>query len=123
MHIITVCGNGIGSSLMLAGKVEELCEEEGIKADVESMDLNGASSANPDLFITVKELAPELHGNVVIVRSYVNKKKIREDALEAIKAAAANAKAAQKGAVPCGRGKRAHVKKKGSPDASHPSHT
>ena len=87
MHIITVCGNGIGSSLMLAGKVEELCEEEGIKADVESMDLNGASSANPDLFITVKEL----HGNVVIVRSYVNKKKIREDALEAIKAAAANA--------------------------------
>ena len=62
MHIITVCGNGIGSSLMLAGKVEELCEEEGIKADVESMDLNGASSANPDLFITVKELAPELHG-------------------------------------------------------------
>ena len=30
MHIITVCGNGIGSSLMLAGKVEELCEEEGI---------------------------------------------------------------------------------------------
>lgn len=41
MHIITVCGNGIGSSLMLAGKVEELCEEEGIKADVESMDLNG----------------------------------------------------------------------------------
>ena len=85
MHIITVCGNGIGSSLMLAGKVEELCEEEGIKADVESMDLNGASSANPDLFITVKELAPE------IVRSYVNKKKIREDALEAIKAAAANA--------------------------------
>ena len=55
MHIITVCGNGIGSSLMLAGKVEELCEEEGIKADVESMDLNGASSANPDLFITVKD--------------------------------------------------------------------
>ena len=110
MHIITVCGNGIGSSLMLAGKVEELCEEEGIKADVESMDLNGASSANPDLFITVKELAPELHGNVVIVRSYVNKKKIREDALEAIKAAAAN-------------GKRAHVREKGSADASHPSHT
>ena len=91
MHIITVCGNGIGSSLMLAGKVQEICDEEGISADVESMDLNGASSSNPDLFITVKELAPELHGNIVIVRSYVNKNKIREDALEAIKAAAAKA--------------------------------
>ena len=76
---------------MLAGKVQEICDEEGISADVESMDLNGASSSNPDLFITVKELAPELHGNIVIVRSYVNKKKIREDALEAIKAAAAKA--------------------------------
>lgn len=91
MHIITVCGNGIGSSLMLAGKIQELCDAEGIKADVESMDLNAASSAKPDLFVTVKELAPELSGNVVIVRSYVNAKKIREDALEAIKAAAASA--------------------------------
>ena len=91
MHIITVCGNGIGSSLMLAGKVQEICDEEGIAADVESLDLTGASSSNPDHFITVKELAPELHGNIVIVRSYVNKKKIREDALEAIKAAAAKA--------------------------------
>lgn len=91
MHIITVCGNGIGSSLMLAGKVQEICDAEGIKAEVESMDLNAASSANPDMFITVKELAPELHGNIVIVRSYVNTKKIREDALEAIKKAAAEA--------------------------------
>ena len=91
MHIITVCGNAIGSSLMLAGKVQELCDAEGIKAEVESMDLNAASSANPDMFITVKELAPELHGNIVIVRSYVNSKKIREDALEAIKKAAAEA--------------------------------
>ncbi|QWT17992.1 PTS sugar transporter subunit IIB [Collinsella sp. zg1085] len=89
MHIITVCGNGIGSSLMLAGKIQELCDAEGIQATVESMDLNAASSAKPDLFITVKELASQLSGNVVIVRSYVNGKKIREDALEAIKAAAA----------------------------------
>lgn len=89
MHIITVCGNGIGSSLMLAGKVQEICDQEGIKADVESMDLNAASSANPDLFITVKELAPELHGRISIVRSYVNTKKIREDALDTIKEIAA----------------------------------
>lgn len=90
MHIITVCGNGIGSSLMLAGKVQQICDDEGIKADVESMDLNAASSASPDLFITVKELAPSLHGKVAIVRSYVNAKKIKEDALDMIKEIAAN---------------------------------
>lgn len=36
MKILTVCGNGIGSSLMLAMKIEELCKEEGIDAQVES---------------------------------------------------------------------------------------
>ncbi len=89
MHIIAVCGNGIGSSLMLATKIQSLCDSEGIKANVESMDLNGATGAKPDLFVTVKELAPQLSGNIVVVRSYVNAKKIREDALDAIRAAAA----------------------------------
>lgn len=88
MHIITVCGNGIGSSLMLASKIQELCDSEGIKAEVESMDLNAASSASADLFITVKELAPGLRGNIAIVRSYVNSKKIREDVLDVIREAA-----------------------------------
>ena len=58
MHIITVCGNGIGSSLMLAGKVQEICDEEGIAADVESMDLNGASSSNPDSSSRSRSLRP-----------------------------------------------------------------
>nr|WP_242850174.1 hypothetical protein [Clostridium polynesiense] len=30
MKILTVCGNGIGSSLMLAMKIEEICKENGI---------------------------------------------------------------------------------------------
>ena len=42
MKILTVCGNGIGSSLMLAMKIEELCKEEGIDAQVESSDFNSA---------------------------------------------------------------------------------
>ena len=29
LNIITVCGNGIGSSLMLKMKIEEICEENG----------------------------------------------------------------------------------------------
>ena len=29
LRILTVCGNGIGSSLMLAMKIEEICKEEG----------------------------------------------------------------------------------------------
>ncbi len=68
MHIITVCGNGIGSSLMLAGKVQEICDEEGIAADVESMDLNGASSMKEMgmvMSLATKELAGKAEGRAI----------------------------------------------------------
>ena len=90
MKIITVCGNGIGSSLMLAMKIQEICDEEGIKADVESCDVNAASGKNCDLFVTVKELASNFNADkTLIVRSYINKKKIKEDVLDKIKAKSA----------------------------------
>ncbi len=86
MKILTVCGNGIGSSLMLAIKLEELCFQEGIEAEVESGDFNSAQSSQADLIVTVKELARQLEGkNVAVVRSYVNKKKIREDVLDRLR--------------------------------------
>ncbi len=74
MKIITVCGNGIGSSLMLAMKM------------VESCDANSAPGKTCDLYVTVKELAPNLdQSKTLIVRSYTNKKKIKEDILELLK--------------------------------------
>lgn len=89
LDIITVCGNGIGSSLMLKMKIEELCEENGISAHVESLDFNAAQGQPCDLIITVKELACQFEGKkVAIVRSYINKKKIKEDVLELIQTAA-----------------------------------
>ena len=85
LKVLTVCGNGIGSSLMLAMKVQEICAEEGIDADVESCDFNSAQGRPADLIITVKELAQQFEGrNVAIIRSYVNKKKIKEDVLDAL---------------------------------------
>lgn len=88
MKILTVCGNGIGSSLMLAMKIEEICKEEGIDAQVESSDFNSAQGKNVDLIVTVKELAEQFDHKkkkIAIIRSYVNKKKIREDVLDIIK--------------------------------------
>ena len=85
LKVLTVCGNGIGSSLMLAMKVQEICAEEGIDADVESCDFNSAQGRPADLIVTVKELAQQFEGcNVAVIRSYVNKKKIKEDVLDAL---------------------------------------
>lgn len=88
MKILTVCGNGIGSSLMLAMKLEELCKEEGIEGiSVESSDFNSAQSKDVDLIVTVKEIADQFPKDkrIAIIRSYTNKKKIKEDVLEKIR--------------------------------------
>lgn len=81
INIVTVCGNGIGSSLLLKMKVETICKEMGIEANVESCDSNAAVGKGADLFITVKEFKSIFSDDqkVAIVKSYTNKKKIEED--------------------------------------------
>lgn len=87
LTIVTVCGNGIGSSLMLKMKIEEICRENGIEASVESSDFNAAVGQKCDLIVTIKELAYQLDSkqNVAVIRSYINKNKIKEDILEILK--------------------------------------
>ena len=71
---------------MCAMKIEEICKEEGIEADVSSSDFNSVAGKGADLIVTVKQLADQLNGyNVAEIRSYTNKKKIKEDVLDKIK--------------------------------------
>lgn len=87
MKIVTICGNGIGSSLMCRMKIEEILEEENIKGiTVESVDFNSALAKEADLYVSVEEIISQLPQNVnkVVIRSYVNKKKIKEDIFEEI---------------------------------------
>ena len=81
INIVTVCGNGIGSRLLLKMKVETICKEMGIEANVESCDSNAAVGKGADLFVTVKEFKSIFSDDqkVAIVKSYTNKKKIEED--------------------------------------------
>lgn len=83
IKVVTVCGNGIGSSLMLKLKLEEIAKENQIEIDAESIDSNAAAGTVADLFVTVKEFADVFKDNqkVVFTRSYMNKKKIKEDVL------------------------------------------
>lgn len=84
LNILTVCGNGIGSSLMAKEIVVKICREENIEANVNSADVNSANSPQVDLAISVPEILSHLTNvqHKVAIRSYVNEKKIREDILE-----------------------------------------
>lgn len=83
IRVVTVCGNGIGSSLMLKMKIEEIAKENGIEVSAESIDSNAATGKDADLFVTVKEFESIFTKGqrVAITRSYMNKKKITEDVL------------------------------------------
>lgn len=81
LKIITVCGNGIGSSLLLKMKVEAIAKDLGIEVAAESCDSNAAAGREADLFVTVKEFKDIFKPGtpLCIVKSYTNRKKIEED--------------------------------------------
>ena len=86
IKVLTVCGNGIGSSLLLKLKIEEIAKEEGIDVDAESIDSGSAAGRKVDLIVTVKEFKNLFAEDqkIAIIRSYTNKKKIKEDVLPAL---------------------------------------
>lgn len=87
IKIITVCGNGIGSSNLLAMKINQIAKKNGFEVDAKSSDFNAALGEEPDLFVTVDEFAKQFPDTkkVAVVRSYADKKKISEDILPVLK--------------------------------------
>lgn len=81
MKILTVCGLGMGSSLILKMNVENVLAKWGYRASVEHMDVSAAASLEADLVVTNSELAGNLaHKNcpVVIVNNYINQQEIEQ---------------------------------------------
>ena len=87
LKVVTVCGNGIGSSLLLKMKIESIAKENNIDVEAESIDSGNAHGVSADLIVTVKELAKDFPDDqpVAIIRSYTNKKYIIEDVLPKLK--------------------------------------
>jgi len=80
MKILCVCGLGQGTSLILRMNVETVLKEMGITADVEHMDVSGASSMPADYIVTNSELAKSLGDRgvpVILVENYVDLDEIR----------------------------------------------
>lgn len=88
MKILTVCGLGQGSSLILRMNVESVLKEMGVNADVDNSDVSTALFTKPDVIITNKELAENLKDStipVVIVKNYFDKGEIKEALQEYLK--------------------------------------
>ncbi|MDV7024750.1 PTS sugar transporter subunit IIB [Atlantibacter subterranea] len=81
MKILTVCGLGMGSSLILRMNVETVLKKHGVEANVEHMDVSAAASTNADLVITNAELVGNLQHlscPVVVVNNYIDTNEITQ---------------------------------------------
>lgn len=86
MHIICVCGMGLGSSVIAKMNIEQVLKNMGISATVDTCDLGSVRSVSADLYVTTRELAvnmpAELQDKTVVLTNFVRKVEI-ESCMEA----------------------------------------
>jgi len=75
MKIITVCGMGIGTSVLLKMNAEKVLRQLGIDADVEAADIGVARgmARDADIVLTSADLAPEIgdvDADVIIINNF-----------------------------------------------------
>jgi PTS system ascorbate-specific IIB component len=81
MKILSVCGNGLGSSLILKMAVEKVLKSENIKANVEVSDLGNAKGLSEDYIVASPEIAERLKDHkatVISIKNMMDKKEIKE---------------------------------------------
>lgn len=74
LKVITVCGLGVGSSLILKMTCESAFKQLGVDCDIEHWDMGTVRSRKFDLLVTTEEFRRNFEDldNVVYVRSMVN---------------------------------------------------
>lgn len=78
MKIITVCGMGLGTSLILKMTVEKVLKERGLIYSVEACDIGVASSTEADIIFTNQEFAKQIHHPKAQVWSVTNIASVKE---------------------------------------------
>lgn len=80
--IIVVCGNGLGTSLMMEMAVKEVANKIGLTAEVDHEDLSSASSSKADIWVAATDIAKQLEGqgkeNIVSLKNIFDKGSIEE---------------------------------------------
>lgn len=80
--IMVVCGNGLGTSLMMEMAVKEVIGKLGVDADVNHEDLSSATSSSADIWVAATDVANQLSEagkeNIVSLANIFDKAAIEE---------------------------------------------
>lgn len=81
MKIITVCGLGVGSSLILKMSVEKVAKEIGLRCDIEHWDMGTIAGVPHDLIMSSKDLRGSFHDSItkiVYIDNIIDVNEIKE---------------------------------------------
>lgn len=80
LKVVTVCGLGVGSSLIMKMTVGNALKSLGVKHKVEHWDMGTVKSQNADLIVTTKEFKNTFEDtdNVIILENTMNEEEAKE---------------------------------------------
>ncbi|KHT30709.1 PTS sugar transporter subunit IIB [Pectobacterium carotovorum] len=83
MKITVVCGNGLGTSLMMEMSIKNIVKELGVVADVDHVDLGSAKGTDSDIFVGTKDISDQLvaqavGGKIVSLSNMIDKVAMKE---------------------------------------------
>ena len=87
LKIVTICGAGVGSSMMLRVFTQQILEKHNIEAEVECSDMGSVDPSNYDLLITTSDFADSLRntdGTVIRIDNMMDKAYLEEQLLKHI---------------------------------------
>ncbi|NKG31974.1 PTS sugar transporter subunit IIB [Erwinia rhapontici] len=89
MKITVVCGNGLGTSLMMEMSIKSIVKDLGVNAEVDHVDLGSAKGTASDIFVGTSDIAEQLvaqqvGGKIVSLKNMVDKVAMKERISEAL---------------------------------------
>jgi len=89
LKIMTVCGFGIGSSLILKMNLDDVMSKNNIDVETFTNDVTSVASGMSDLIFTSNEIADQVKEKVtcpvIVIENFMNKCEIEEKGLSVIK--------------------------------------
>lgn len=81
LRVVTVCGMGFGTSLMMLMTIQEIGKSYNIKITGEATDLGSYKGKPCDVIVASSEIADQIHSDdkpVVSIQNMLNKSEIEE---------------------------------------------
>lgn len=88
IKIVTVCGAGVGSSMMLRVFAQQIIEAESIEAEIDAADIGSVNASEYDIVITTSDFANVLRestAKIVRIDNLMDKNYLKSELLAAIK--------------------------------------